>query len=76
MFSSLGSKADFPEYILMIVSDRFIHNFEVAIKGWKKYATNLDKSFWGEGWEDHFEVKLRSEACHLDFQNILHNRLC
>ena len=24
----------------------------------------------------HFQVKLRSEACLLDFQNIFQNRLC
>ena len=71
MFSSLGSHLDFPEYILMAVFYRFIRNLEVAIKDREKYSSNLGKRLLGKGWEDHFEVKLRSEACHLDFQNII-----
>ena len=71
MFSSLASQVDFSEYILIAVLYRFIHNLEVFIKDSKEYSSNLGKIVVrGVGWEDHFEVKLRSEACHLDFQNI------
>ena len=41
---------------------------EVSFKPREKFAR--------EGWEDHFEVKLRSEEFHLDFQNIFQNKLC
>ena len=75
MFSSLASQVDFSEYILIAVLYRFIHNLEVFIKDSKEYSSNLGKIVRGVGWEDHFEVKLRSEACHLDFQNIFQNML-
>ena len=55
----------------MAVFYRFIRNLEVAIKDREKYSSNLGKRLLGKGWEDHFEVKLRSEACHLDFQKII-----
>ena len=47
----------------MAVSYRFIRNLEVAIKDWEKCSSNLGKSLRGEGWEDYFELKLRSEVC-------------
>ena len=50
--------------------------FRVAIKDREKYSSKLGKILQGQGQEDHSEVKLRSEACHLDFQNIFQNRLC
>ena len=75
MFSLLRSHLDFPEYVLMAVFYRFIHNLEVAIKDKKSYFSNLGKIFWGGG-GSHLKVKLRAEACHLDFQNIFQNRLC
>ena len=75
MFSLLRSHLDFPEYVLMGVFDRFIHNLEVAIEDKKSYFSNLGKIFLGEG-GSHLKVKLGAEACHLDFQNIFQNRLC
>ena len=76
MCSSLGSHVDFPEYILMAVFYRFNRNLEIAIRDWEKYFSDLGKILQGEGWEDHFELKLRSEACHVDFQNIFQNKQC
>ena len=61
VFSSLGSHVDFPEYILMAVFYKFIRNLELPIKDREKYSSNLGKDLRGEGWEDHFEVNLRSE---------------
>ena len=66
MFSLLRSHLDFPEYVLMAVFYRFIHNLEVAIKDKKSYFSNLGKIFLGAG-GSHLKVKLRAEACHLDF---------
>ena len=77
MFSSLGSHLNFAEYFLMVVSCKFIRNLEVAIKARERYSSNLGKAFrGGVGMGDHFQVKLRSEVCYLDFQNIFQNRLC
>ena len=75
MFSSLDTNLNFPEYFLMAASYRFTRNLKVAIKDSEKYSSNLGKSLREDGWEDHFKLKLRSEACHLDFQNIFQNRL-
>ena len=64
MISSLGSHVDVPEYILMAVFYRFIHNLHTVIRDRKK---------------DHSEVKLRSDRQnydHLDFENIFQNKLC
>ena len=59
MFSLLRSHLDFPEYVLMGVFDRFIHNLEVAIKDKKSYFSNLGKIFLGAGGES-FKSKVRS----------------
>ena len=59
MISSLCSHVDVPEYILMAVFYRFIHNLHIAIGDRKKYSSELGKSLQGEVCEDHFEVKLR-----------------
>ena len=70
MFSSLGNHVDFPGYILMTAFYRFIRNLEVAIRDREKYSSDLGKRLQVEGWEDHFEVKLKPETCQLDLQNI------
>ena len=55
MFSCLGSHLDFPEYILMAVTYKFIRNLEVAIKNKERYFSNLDKSLLEKGWEIIFK---------------------
>ena len=69
-FSSLGSHVDFPGYISIAVKYRFIRNLEVVIRDREKSSSDQGKSLQMEGWEDHFEVKLRSETWQLHFQNI------
>ena len=59
MFSLLRSHLDFPEYVLMAVFYRFIHNLEVAIKDKKSYFSNLGKIFWGAGGKS-FKSKVKS----------------
>ena len=59
MFSLLRSHLDFPEYVLMAVFYRFIHNLEVAIKDKKSYFSNLGKIFFGGGGES-FKSKVKS----------------
>ena len=54
----------------------FIRNLEVAIKNREKYSSDLGENLQGEVSKDHSEVKLTSEACHLDFNNIFQNKLC
>ena len=74
MFSSLGNYVDFPEYSSMAVIYRFILNLEVVIRDremWEMSSSDQCKSLQGGeggGGEDHFEVKLRSEAFQLKFQ--------
>ena len=80
MFRSLGNYVDFPEYISMAVIYRFILNLEVVIRDREMSSSDQGKSLQGGGgggggWEDHFEVRLRSETCQLKFQNILQNKL-
>ena len=65
---------DFPEYILIAVFYILIRNLEVPIKDREKYSSDLGKGLQGEGWKK--QVKLSSEACDLDFQNIFQNKLC
>ena len=79
MISSLGSHVDVPEYILMAVFYRFIHNLHTVITDRKKYSSELGKCLQGEVGKDHSEVKLRSDRQnydHLDFENIFQNKLC
>ena len=76
MFSSLGSHVDVPEFILMALFYRFIRNLQIAIRDRKKHTSELGNILQGKRWEDHFEVKLRSKTCYLDFQNILQNKPC
>ena len=47
MFSLLGSYLRFPEYILLAVSYRLIHNLEVVIRDEVRYSSNLGKLFAG-----------------------------
>ena len=75
-FSSLGSHVDFPGYISIALKYRFIRNLEVVIRDREKSSSDQGKSLQMEGWEDHFEVKLRSETWQLHFQNIFQNKLC
>ena len=53
--SWLGSHLDFPEYILMALSYKFIRNTELAIKDKERYFSNLGKSLLEEGWEFNFK---------------------
>ena len=72
MFSSLGNYVDFPEYSSMAVIYRFILNLDVVIRDREMSSSDQCKSLQGGegggGGEDHFEVKLRSEAFQLKFQ--------
>ena len=44
MFSSSSSHLDFPEYVSMAVSYRFIRSLEEVIKDKESYFSNLGKS--------------------------------
>ena len=55
----LGSHLDFPEFILMAVSFRFIHNLEAAIKDKEGCSSSLGKIWWGGGWQAVLKELLR-----------------
>ena len=71
IFRLRGNHLDFPEHILMVASDRLIHDLEAVIKEKKSCSWNPGTFFTNYAMGAHFQVKLRSEACHLDFQNYI-----
>ena len=62
MFISLDNHLDFPEYILIEVSYRFIHNVEIPLKiGWSIFQTWLKiagKKMVGSFW---IKIKIRGD---------------
>ena len=68
-----GSHLQIPEHIWMDVSYRFIHSLVAAIKGKKRCSWILEvkaKILQRKCRGSSFLMKLRSEACHIDFQSI------
>ena len=57
IFRLRGSHLDFPEHILMVVSDRLIHDLEAVIKEKKSCSWNPG-SFLQTAMGAHFQVKL------------------
>ena len=71
IFRLRGNHLDFPELMLMVASDRLIHDLEAVIKEKRSCSWNPGTFFTNYPMGAHFQVKLRSEACHLDFQNYI-----
>ena len=59
----LGSHLDFPEFILMAVSFRFIHNLEAAIKDKEGCSSSLGKIWRG----DFFGGEVGGKPCWKSF---------